>query len=992
MEQKKNIWKAFASARSADEVLESRYDQLLRWGAVLTRGDTGVAREIVHDLCLYLILTKADFNGIANLDGYLYTSLRHIYLSHVTRASRQALRFVSVADFDSIQFVIANNDRGDSVAVQNELRAICSYAVWRKDASKSFSYFVLHFFHGYFPREIADIAGLPVSAIYNKLKSARTELKAHLSASERLRLIKSDTAPTPYQTPVLVSTAGLFQEIRETILQARRGLCLPEEVLLSHYISHKPSPVPCELLSHIVSCERCLAAVDRHFRRPTLKDRDALDGFDRALNMQDAAQAPAEAMNVTAMFESIRRRKERIYHHRPQALFIAVNARVVAFHDVQGIKSTLSVRVDYSERANVVEVFSEQQVRLAMVVIDRLPPDCPDKLSFQTLLSDSRKLDLNLSFDGLGLQSELIYFDPQATAVTEDSPEELLTAASSHLIDGNKASWIRSLISPLMPSPRLAWSLALTAAVCAGGYVAYRYNRTQLDASVVLGRAIDMETTNMAGAVRHQTLDLTEITADGSTLRGTVELWQQGENGRLMRRLYDTHHHLLASEWRDRDGTLGRFVEPERSGIEDAARQLAANDLWTQDLSSRAFHAVAWNAVHSTAYEGGYKLTATGVPSNEPSLQSAVLLLNRHLNTVSEDLYYRNELQVRELRLVQSNQEYEPSSKVPDGVFSPEKNGDNANNQSNAPAPQDRIMRETDRQLTQLEIAVLDQLNRLGADIGDPIDIGRTTDGRIRVYGTISDDARRLAIVARLKMLPDQQYLTIQLGPQNDVHRGVSPVSRTHIPASNIFTVTHPEIPSASLIRRYFETKGWTGDDENVEVAQFSQLALERAQRSLQHAYALDRLGKSFTAEELRSASPTSQRLWVGMVSMHASALEMQLRALHEQLEEIAPEDDKSPPRAGLSNIGDPAVFALAADRLLQQTQVMNHMIGTAFASGTAKTVDQDGSLILTQAQHSIPLQEASEIVGFTERFETLEARKNGRIASNSRLQTDRLP
>jgi len=988
MEQKKTIWKAFASARSADVVLESRYDQLLRWGTVLTRGDAGVAREIVHDLCLYLILTKADFNGVANLDGYLYTSLRHIYLSHVTRASRQALRFVSVADFDNIQFAIAGNDRGGSLAVQNELRAICSYAVWRKDASKSFSYFVLHFFHGYFPREIADIAGLPVSAIYNKLKSARTELKAHIAASGKLQVIKRETPPTPYQSPVLVPTTDLFQKMRETILETRRGACLPEEALLNHYSGQKTSPIPCERLSHIVSCERCLAAVDRHFRRPTLKDRDALDGFDRALNMQDSVQA--EAMSVTAMFESIRRRKERIYHHRPQALFIAVNARVVAFHDVQGIKSTLSVRVEYSERPNVVEVFSEQQVRLAMIAIDRLPPDCPATLSCQTLLSDSRKLDLNLSFDGLGLQSELIYFDPDATTAAEDSPEELLTAASSRVIEGNKSSWIRHLISALMPSPGLAWSLALIAALCAGGYVAYRYDRTQLDATTVLSRAIDMETTNMAGAIRHQTLDLTEIRADGSTLRGVVELWQQGENGRLMRRLYDTHHHLIASEWRDRDGTLGRFVAPERRGIEDSVRQLAANDLWTQDLSPRAFHSLAGNAVRATAYEGGYKLTATGEPGNKPNLRSAVLLLNRYLNTVSEDLYYRNGLQVRELRLVQSNQEYEPSSRVPDGVFSPEKIGDKGNNQGSGPAAQDRTMPDKDRQLTRLEIAVLDQLNRLGADIGDPIDVGRTTDGRIRVYGTVSDDTRRLAIVARLKMLPDQQYLTIQLEPQNDVHQSVSPVSRIRIRASNTFTVTHLETPSASVIRRYFETKGWTGDDEDLKVAQFSQLALERAQRALQHAYALDRLGKNFTAEELRSASPRYQRLWVGMVSMHTSALETQLRALHDQLEEIAPGDDKLPVRrGGPGNIGDPAVFALAADRLLQQTQMMNRIIGSAFASGTAKKVDQNGALLLTQAKDAIPLPEASEIVAFAERF---EASKNGRITSNSLLQPDRTP
>jgi DNA-directed RNA polymerase specialized sigma24 family protein len=156
----------------------------MRWGKLLTRGDASTAQDIVHDLCLYLALTKPDFSEVTNLDGYLYTSLRHVYLSWIAKSSRDALRFVSIGDFDSIQFAVASTQANESVDVQNDLRAICCYAVWRKDSSKSFSYFILHFFHGYFPREIAEIACLPLSAIYNKLKTSRAELRHDLAAPE----------------------------------------------------------------------------------------------------------------------------------------------------------------------------------------------------------------------------------------------------------------------------------------------------------------------------------------------------------------------------------------------------------------------------------------------------------------------------------------------------------------------------------------------------------------------------------------------------------------------------------------------------------------------------------------------------------------------------------------------------------------------------------------------------------------------------------------
>src|SRR5271168_4789505 len=161
MEQRKHKWREPAPAAQVDQLLASRYNQLLQWGAVLTRGDTGKTEEIVQELCLYFTLTKPDLSGVANLDGYLYTALRHIYLSSLARSSREALHFVSVAEFDSFASALTGNSAGDPLQRQNDLRRICAYAVWRKESSKSASYFILHFFHGYGRREIAELACLP---------------------------------------------------------------------------------------------------------------------------------------------------------------------------------------------------------------------------------------------------------------------------------------------------------------------------------------------------------------------------------------------------------------------------------------------------------------------------------------------------------------------------------------------------------------------------------------------------------------------------------------------------------------------------------------------------------------------------------------------------------------------------------------------------------------------------------------------------------------
>src|SRR5580698_3563584 len=188
MEQRKTKWGEPAQAPETEQLLVSSYSQLTRWAAVLTRGDVTRAQDIVQELCLYFTLTKPDLSDVSNLDGYLYTCLRHIYLSGLARSSREAQRFVSIADFDSFDFAIAAKQSGDLLERQNDLRRICNYAIWRKQSSKSASYFILHFFHGYARREIAEVACLPISAIYNKLKAARDEIKTSISEQHRLRI------------------------------------------------------------------------------------------------------------------------------------------------------------------------------------------------------------------------------------------------------------------------------------------------------------------------------------------------------------------------------------------------------------------------------------------------------------------------------------------------------------------------------------------------------------------------------------------------------------------------------------------------------------------------------------------------------------------------------------------------------------------------------------------------------------------------------------
>lgn len=992
MEHRKPKSQVKTSPTDIEELIVGRYDKLVKWGELLASGDHGTAREIVHDLCLYLMLTKPDFREVSNLDGYFYTSLRHVYLSRMARLSRETLRFVSIGDFDSFGFAMASSDLVGSVDLQNDLREICSYAVWRKDTLKGFSYFILHFFHGYFPREIADLACLPVAAIYNKLKSSRTELRSHLAGPDKVRSIKQETPPRAILALSPVSSAALFMELRQIILQARSQACLPEGDLLAYYLAPFPSPVPCALLSHIVSCERCLALADRHLERPTLKDRDALDGFDRALNVKEANGETADDSGADAMLRSLRRQRDRIYHHRPGTLSIATNGKIIAFHDVQGAQSRLAARIERPESIQFIEVFSEQHVRLALLPVGEAPPDGPHSLAHQILLSDERWLKLSFAFDGLGLQSAVMYFDHALPAAAIEDAEEASEANPELFATGklygirpentwNPAVFFKRIFQYLQLSPVFAWSFVIACVVCGSGYFAYRHTGAALDANAILDQSVSVETASLRGNAEHEVLSLQETSSSGHVLHGVVDLWKDGESSRYIRRLYDDRHNLIATEWKAKDGGPISTALSRSRAIAEADRELAANDSWKQDLSPSAFRSIARHAVNITNVEGGYRLSTEG---SSPRLESAVLILDRRLSPVSETLRIRSNAHIQEVRLVLTTRERQPSATVRDRVFlpadvpmTPLEEHDTSPSTANGIAG-------TESQLVPLEIAVLYQLNQMGADIGEPIEVARTPDGRIRIHGSISDQGRRAEIISRLNTVPSRQLLSIQLNPASDARAATLGKPTLVFSSPKIYDVTHSEAPADTILLKFFIANGWSEDRAKAAAMQFSQAALGHARRAHQHAYALDRLGVSFSAADLHSVSATVKQEWTEMASGHALSLEQELRSLHDQLQEIAsPADDKAAARQVSPAIESLPSFGNAVVRLLHETQELDRSMGITFASSTSKTTEQP-NVLLSKTANAIPLQDSIEMVDFMTRLSTVKTAKDGQNGSTS--------
>jgi hypothetical protein len=149
-------------------------------------------------------------------------------------------------------------------------------------------------------------------------------------------------------------------------------------------------------------------------------------------------------------------------------------------------------------------------------------------------------------------------------------------------------------------------------------------------------------------------------------------------------------------------------------------------------------------------------------------------------------------------------------------------------------------------------------------------------------------------------------------------------------------------------------------------VVTFSHDALEHAQLALQHAYALDRLGRALSATELGSVTVSSQQQWTEMLHQHAFALQEQLLAIRAQLGQLSTSAAGMPGTTGASiPIEDPLQFSQAAGQLLQQVQELDRHVSNVFASGTSGEVQASQDDLVAGIIKVIPLQPSTEIQSF---------------------------
>lgn len=916
-----------------EETFLARYGRLLGWALQLTSGDREQAEDLVHDAFIQYTFSRPDLAGIQNLDGYLYTMLRNLRLSQIRRRQRTPGQSLPALQYDSAELSLRAVDPRDQIRVQDELRQICRYACIRKETSKAGSVLLLRFMLGYYPREIAQVMRGSRQAAEERLRAARGEARLFLENPGGLHFLGRPNEVSVETDGYARTSEELLQELRQAVFRSCRSDCQPAGGLAVLYRGGEPS-IEAETLAHIVSCPRCLDAVNRLLGLPPLSERYPTDtiGTDRRPKDGGGGNGGTPAPSKEHIVRRSRRRALETFEHRPQELRISVNGYIMASQKIGLPLSEQVLNVAAVERIDFVEVFSEQEVRLLLLCVDEQPPGGPHSRSVKVELSDERTLEATLSFSSPWPTVQIAYNDPLLGTEAQqqqpargvnlsDTAAHVASAVETGAVGGRTQVWrrltgalagvLRGLASPgfwLRPG---ALTFAASLVIISAALLYLHLHKPAVSAAVLLERsaAVEKATAADAGLVLHRTISLEARRAGaGAPERRRIEVWQSAARGEKVRRVYDERGALLAGEWEE---TSGAGMVYRRGGAAEKQTEagaptllLYADDIWRIDLSSGEFSALVGGAARVSVEESanGYILNYAGrAEAATPRLVHATLILSKgDLRATSQTLVVEGKEGKREYRFVETGFSRQDAGSVDPSVFRPERElvGDSEARgwRSGETVPPDDTLHQPLAGATpvvavasaELEIEVNYLLDQIKANLGEQIGVERTTGGKLRVEALVETERRKGEILRALGPILNNPAIVAEVSTVEEALRrrqGKDTAPRGE--EVQEVEVATARIPADEELRRYFSARLVGEERVDEEIERFASRAMGRSRQALMHASALKRLAGRFSPAEMRSLTPEARAKWQTMIREHARGYREQTAAMRRELRPI---------------------------------------------------------------------------------------------------------
>ncbi len=978
------------TACTYEDLFMDRYDRLLAFAMQLTDHDLHQAEDLVHDVFVKFALTQPDLQKIENLDGYLYISLRNTYRSQIRRAGRGSMQQLSLLDYDSVELGLRFVESRHLINVQDELFLICRYACWRKETSKAASVLILRYFLGYFPGEIAKILQIERQAAAESLRVARAEARLIVQDPHRLGFVVQCSTPEPRWMHTRLSTDDLLTALWDQIFGACSGACPPHRELRERYQNAERRPVEREVLAHLTSCRRCLDEVNRTLGLLLLADRNptdfnrpdpgSKDGMGENGLKKGGGNNGHRGNDSKGALKRLRHRVRLVYEHDPKELRIAVNGQWLVAQEVAAEVNKQTLNLSEIEQISFIEVYSEQEVRMAYLVVDE-PPKGEFEQEEIVELSDGRRIEVSLSFKEVRPALQVVYHNPSLrseTAACQASPEEYEDIQPDERRNILYSWW--SSLTWILAKPQGAVVIGLI--LIALWLVIDHLNGPT--AANLLSRAATGEASmerlisGRPDQVFHRTMELEELRADNTVLaRRRVEVWRSAAKQLQVRRLYDEHGLLIAGEWRTMNGSpklyrrRGESSAQQSSGPESnianwanwtasgSGRTPTIDDLWRMDLSAKDFTDLVGNGGPANienrphAYVISYRNPSQG-------LVGATLTLDRSsLRPIEQRLHFRYAKVDRVVLFVEKLFEPRSISDAGGQVFDVDSELIEVSVSETRMIGSDQTTIAQPSSLSassaspaasaELEIRTLILLHRIGADLGEEVSITRGAGGKLKVEATVETSNRQAEILRAMAPIANNPAVLIRIETIAEALKRRSSGTRPLTPGViDEYAATGNTIPAQSELRAHFAHKladrispisAEEGERAiEAEIRQFSTRMLTQSHKALLRAYALKRLASRFSLDEIRALNAEARAEWLTLVREHARIFADETEAMRQQLQLVI--GAAEPADGGQAEVDGKVEARLIAaiDRLFKLGIANNRAVRAAFAIPTHAT------------------------------------------------------
>ncbi|HEX6625165.1 MAG TPA: hypothetical protein VF064_15745 [Pyrinomonadaceae bacterium] len=335
-------------------------------------------------------------------------------------------------------------------------------------------------------------------------------------------------------------------------------------------------------------------------------------------------------------------------------------------------------------------------------------------------------------------------------------------------------------------------------------------------------------------------------------------------------------------------------------------------------------------------------------------LISAELWLNKSdLRAYRMTLVVRRGGEVVEYRLVEGGFERKRAEEVPPGVYrlEPELLGTTQATKDEGGAmkaqrgegarPSSLIPQPSAVASAELEVEAAYLLNRIKANLGEQVSMGRTTGGALKVEALVESEGRKEAILRALGPVLNNPAVEVEVSTVAEAlerRRQKEQGAQTDL-AEREVNVRAGRVPADAELRAYFAARLAEGDRVDAEIKRYAASAMNHSRQALLHASALKRLAGRFTPAEARALNPDARAKWLSMIREHAGAYRRETAALRAQLGAVfgAGDEGAGEPRAAGTARSDATRCAASASRSSTSPCAASSRSASARASNCAQ-------------------------------------------------------